>query len=108
MITNIGLDHTGFLGDTVEQIATEKCGIFKEGGSAVVYRSTPGVEAVFEAMATEKNVTLKKADFDSLVSVSHSLEGRYSIAAAVKIWSCLCWASTSCTMPPWCCPLRTP
>ena len=76
VITNIGLDHTGFLGDTVEQIATEKCGIFKEGGSAVVYRSTPGVEAVFEAMAAEKNVTLKKADFDSLVSVSHSLEGQ--------------------------------
>ena len=76
VITNIGLDHTGFLGDTVEQIATEKCGIFKEGGSAVVYRSTPGVEAVFETMAAERNVTLKKADFDSLVSVSHSLEGQ--------------------------------
>lgn len=76
VITNIGLDHTGFLGDTVEQIATEKCGIFKEGGSAVVYRSTPGVEAVFEKTAAEKNVSLKKADFESLESVSHSLEGQ--------------------------------
>ena len=76
VITNIGLDHTGFLGDTVEQIATEKCGIFKEGGSAVVYRSAPGVEAVFEQTAAAKNVTLKKADFESLVSVSHSLEGQ--------------------------------
>ena len=28
VITNIGLDHTGFLGNTVEEIATEKCGIF--------------------------------------------------------------------------------
>ena len=76
VITNIGLDHTGFLGDTVEQIATEKCGIFKPGGSAVVYRSTPGVEAVFEQTAAAQNVQLKKADFDSLVSVSHSLEGQ--------------------------------
>ncbi len=76
VITNIGLDHTGFLGDTMEQIATEKCGIFKEGGSAVVYRSTPGVEAVFAQAAAARNVSLKKADFDSLVSVSHSLEGQ--------------------------------
>ena len=76
VITNIGLDHTGFLGDTVEQIATEKCGIFKEGGNAVVYRSTPGVEAVFEQMAAQRNVSLKKADFDGLVSVSHGLEGQ--------------------------------
>jgi len=76
VITNIGLDHTGFLGDTVEAIAAEKCGIFKDGGSAVVYPSTPGVEAVFEQTAAAHSVTLKKADFDSLVSVSHSLEGQ--------------------------------
>ncbi len=29
VITKIGLDHTGILGDTVEKIAEEKCGIFK-------------------------------------------------------------------------------
>ena len=76
VITNIGLDHTGFLGNTVEEIATEKCGIFKDGGSAVVYRSTPGVEEVFEKAAAAHNMSLKKADFDSLEPVSHSLEGQ--------------------------------
>ena len=76
VITNIGLDHTGFLGDTLEQIATEKCGIFKPGCSAVVYRSTPSVEAVFEKAAAALKVNLKRADFDTLVSVSHSLEGQ--------------------------------
>ena len=45
VITNIGLDHTDFLGNTLSEIATTKAGIFKEGGHAVVYRGTPGVEA---------------------------------------------------------------
>ena len=31
VVTNIGLDHTAVLGDTVEQIAAEKAGIFKGG-----------------------------------------------------------------------------
>ena len=76
VITNIGLDHTEFLGDTLEKIAETKAGIFKEGGSAVVYRSTPGVEAVFERVAAERHVRLRKADFASLHLVSHSLDGQ--------------------------------
>ena len=76
VITNIGLDHTEYLGDTVEKIAETKAGIFKEGGNAVVYRSTPSVEAVYERICEERNMTLKKADFDSLVLKSHSLEGQ--------------------------------
>lgn len=66
VITNIGLDHTEVLGDTLEAIAGTKAGIFKEGGDAVVYRGTPGVEAVFERICAEKNMRLKKADFESL------------------------------------------
>lgn len=76
VITNIGLDHTEVLGDTVEKIAQTKAGIFKEGGSAVVYRGTPGVEAVYERVCAERNVSLRKADFDSLKLKSHSLEGQ--------------------------------
>ena len=76
VITNIGLDHTDALGDTVEKIAANKAGIFKEGGSAVVYRSTPSVENVYETVCAERNVKLRKADFDSIRLVSHSLEGQ--------------------------------
>ena len=76
VITNIGLDHTDYLGDTVEKIAETKAGIFKENGHAVVYRGTPGVEAVYEKVCAERNVSLKKADFDSLVCKSRSLEGQ--------------------------------
>ena len=35
VITHISLDHTGVLGDTIEQIATEKCGIIKNRGLTV-------------------------------------------------------------------------
>ena len=76
VITNIGLDHTDYLGDTVEKIAETKAGIFKNNGHAVVYRGTPGVEAVYERICAERNISLKKADFDSLVLKSHSLEGQ--------------------------------
>ena len=76
VITNIGLDHTDYLGDTVEKIAETKAGIFKNNGHAVIYRGTAGVEEVFERVCAERNVSLKKADFDSLVLRSHSLEGQ--------------------------------
>ena len=76
VITNIGLDHTDALGDTLEAIAGAKAGIFKEGGHAVVYRGTPGVEAVFEQVCAEKHLTLRKADFDSLVCRERSLFGQ--------------------------------
>ena len=76
VITNIGLDHTDALGDTVEKIAANKAGIFKAGCDAVVYRGTAGVEAVYETICKEKNIPLHKADFDGLQSVSHDLFGQ--------------------------------
>ena len=76
VITNIGLDHTEVLGDTVEKIAETKSGIFKDGGRAVVYRSTPSVEQVYETICTQRNVSLKKANFEGLELVSRGLEGQ--------------------------------
>ena len=76
VITNIGLDHTDYLGSTVEEIAYTKSGIFKEGGSAVVYRSTEGVEKVFEDVCVQRNMSLKKANFAGLKLHSCGLEGQ--------------------------------
>ncbi len=76
VITNIGLDHVNELGATVEEIALQKAGIFKEGGEAVVYRSKPSVEAVFEKVCKDKNTNLTKADFEGLKLLSHGLEGQ--------------------------------
>ena len=76
VITNIGLDHTDVLGSTVEEIAQTKSGIFKEGGHAVIYRGAESVEKVFEDVCRQKNVSLKKADFDSLKLNSLDLFGQ--------------------------------
>ena len=76
VVTNIGLDHTDVLGDTVEKIAANKAGIFKEGCHAVIYRGSRGVEAVYEAICAEKQIPLRKADFASLVPVRHDLFGQ--------------------------------
>ena len=76
VITNIGLDHIEVLGSTVEEIARTKAGIFKEGGDAVVYRGSAGVEAVFQEVCRQQNVRLTKADFENLRLISHGLEGQ--------------------------------
>lgn len=76
VITNIGLDHTDALGDTLEKIAANKAGIIKPGCSAVVYRGSESVEAVYEQVCKDQQVPLKKADFAGLRSISHGLEGQ--------------------------------
>ena len=84
VITNIGLDHTDYLGNTLEEIAVNKAGIFKPGGNAVIYRGASSVEKVFESVCKDKNVKLKKADFDSLKSISHGLDGQIFDCGAYK------------------------
>lgn len=76
VITNIGLDHTAFLGDTVEAIAQTKAGIFKKGSSAVIYPSSPSVEKVLEDICAQRGIPCRKADFTSITALSHSLEGQ--------------------------------
>ena len=52
VVTNIGLDHVQILGDTLEEIAAEKAGIFK-----------PGTEAVFGKMdAAARRVLIKRCE----------------------------------------------
>jgi dihydrofolate synthase/folylpolyglutamate synthase len=76
VITNIGLDHTDLLGDTVEKIAAVKAGIIKEGCHAVCYDSGASVTQVYAAICEEKHVPLKIADFSALRSLSKGLEGQ--------------------------------
>ena len=76
VITNIGLDHTDVLGNTVEEIAAHKAGIIKEGCHTVVYRGSAGVEAVYEQICKQKRSKLIRADFDTIRLLEHSLEGQ--------------------------------
>lgn len=55
VITNISLDHTQFLGNTVEKIATEKAGIIKPTVPVVIGETTPGTYKVFAEKANESN-----------------------------------------------------
>ena len=55
VITNIGLDHTQFLGNTLEAIAFEKAGIIKSGIPVVIGEYTNETRPVFESKAKENN-----------------------------------------------------
>jgi len=62
IITNIGLDHTDLLGDTVEKIAVEKAGIMKAGIPAVIGESTDSTKKIFIDKANENKSTIYFAD----------------------------------------------
>jgi dihydrofolate synthase/folylpolyglutamate synthase len=67
VITEIGLEHTAWLGNTIEEIAREKAGIIKPGRPVVLGRQKPAARAVLEARARE--VGSKVLSADELVSV---------------------------------------
>lgn len=73
---NIGLDHTGVLGSTVEQIAMEKAGIIKPGCACVLYEQQESVEAVVKKRCAECGVPLRVADFNEIRREFDSLEGQ--------------------------------
>ena len=90
VITSIGLDHQETLGDSLEEIAEQKAGIFKAGKKAVIGKLTPEAELVCQKRARELAVelyqaggdfTLNAGDFSSsLASFSQleiGLEGTY-------------------------------
>ena len=54
VITGISLDHTAFLGDTVEKIAYEKAGIIKENVPVLYCGDSDSVSDVIEAVARER------------------------------------------------------
>ena len=53
VITNIGIDHTEFLGDSLAQIAREKAGIMKEHTPCVIGETHPETQEVFIMRANE-------------------------------------------------------
>lgn len=82
VINTIELEHTEFLGDTLEKIAAEKAGIIKENTPVLCAEPTsPGVRAAFEEAACQKNASLYFADelCDALdYSYEKSSQGRES------------------------------
>lgn len=62
IIMSISLDHTELLGDTVEEIAKEKCGVIKKGGRVVAYRNCENVNDVIKNCAENMGAGLYFAD----------------------------------------------
>ena len=61
-ITNIGLDHTQILGDTIEKIAEEKAGILKKGTTLVLGVMDERAKKVITGRAEELGVPCKNVD----------------------------------------------
>lgn len=62
VITNIGLEHTLILGDTIEKIAGEKGGILKQGCSAVFGEMDPAAHKVLTDICEQKKIPWKDAE----------------------------------------------
>ena len=76
VITNIGLDHTRELGDTLVKIAGEKAGIIKPNTPVVLYRQKPEVEAVFRRTCEAQGAKLYPVDFSRIQVKRDTLEGQ--------------------------------
>lgn len=72
IITNISPDHTQFLGDTLEKIASEKAGIIKKGVPVVIGETTDETRPVFVSKANETNSPIKLSNELNLVKSSLS------------------------------------
>lgn len=62
VITNIGLDHTQYLGDTLEKIATEKAGIIKENIPVIIGEEQIHSKPIFISKAKEKDAPIVFAE----------------------------------------------
>ena len=75
VITGIALDHTAFLGDTVEKIAAEKAGIIKDNAPVLYGGDDDSAAAVIENTATHRGSKFYRVDYSRLLNISPSLDG---------------------------------
>lgn len=79
VITNIALDHTQFLGNTLEAIAFEKAGIIKTEIPVVIGEFTIETKPVFLAKAKENNAEIYFASESITQEYPSDLVGDYQI-----------------------------
>ncbi len=90
LITNIGLDHTDMLGDTLNKIAYEKAGIIKEGIPVVVSEYQKAIAEVFKTVSETNSSKLIFADKTINKNHKTALLGTYQsknikgVVAAIK------------------------
>jgi dihydrofolate synthase / folylpolyglutamate synthase len=72
LITPIALEHTKYLGDTIEQVASEKAGIIKAGVPVLIQRQRPEAAAVLRRRCEE--VGAQEYLLDDLVTIEDSAD----------------------------------
>ena len=75
-LTSISLDHTAYLGDTIEEIAREKCGIIKEGVPIVTAPNEKVID-IIRAEAEKMSALLKVGDIKKSLEYFVALKGEY-------------------------------
>lgn len=65
VITNIAMDHTQYLGDTIEAIAREKAGIIKDGAVVISAQKDARAQTVIAEVAAAQNAPLKEIPWRS-------------------------------------------
>ena len=79
VITNIGFDHTQFLGDTLPKIAAEKAGIIKSNIPVVIGEYSEETKLVFTAKAKLENAPIYFAQDNPEVTFECALLGDYQV-----------------------------
>ena len=74
VLASISMDHMGYLGKTLEAIATEKAGIIKDGCQVVTMQQEKSVMSVIHKKASEVNAKVTVADMAELKKVRYGLE----------------------------------
>lgn len=77
VITNIGLDHTAFLGNTLEKIAGEKAGIIKKNRPVVIGETTTETKPVFVKKAEAEKAPIHFAEDLDVELPECDLKGNY-------------------------------
>ncbi len=77
LITNIGIDHTQFLGHTLLAIAAEKAGIIKQNTPIIIGETQNEIEDLFIERAKKRNAPIYFADKENVTSYKTDLKGVY-------------------------------
>jgi dihydrofolate synthase / folylpolyglutamate synthase len=98
IITNISLDHTNLLGNTIEKIAKEKAGIIKNETPVIIGRRQKETTSIFKNIAKEKNANLIYAStqkcYTSDLKGEYQKENINTVITAIKQLQKQGWAIT--------------
>lgn len=91
VITNIGLDHVQFLGNTLELIANEKAGIIKSNVPVVIGEYTAETKTVFRSKALEQQSEIHfasdviKEDYPSVLLGNYQIYNKKTVLKTVHV-----------------------